>query len=63
MSEKPTCSLLDTDGNAFMIIGTVAKTLRRAGLEDERKEFSAKALEAPSYDALLQLVMEYVDVE
>jgi hypothetical protein len=49
------------DGNAFAIIGRVSKALKRAGLEKEAEEFKQKAMACPSYDALLMLVLEYVE--
>ena len=32
---KPKCKLTGIDGNVFVIIGTVSKTLRNAGLRDK----------------------------
>ena len=61
--EKPTCELSGTDGNVFMVIGKVSKTLKRAGLRDKAKEFTDKASHAESYDKVLQLCFEYVEVE
>ena len=60
--EKPTCELVGTDGNAFAVIGNVSRALKRAGLQDQASEFYARAMKMPSYDALLQLVFEYVEV-
>jgi len=62
MSNKPKCKLIGQDGNVFNIIGIVAKTLKRAGLKQRADEFSKKALGAHSYDEVLQLCTEYVDV-
>lgn len=61
--EKPVCKLVGEDGNAFVIIGRVTNTLKKAGLKERAKEFSEKAIESESYDKLLQLCMEYVEVE
>lgn len=55
--------LIGEDGNVFLIIGKVSSALKRAGHADLAKEFSNKALESHSYDAVLQLVMEYVNIE
>lgn len=60
---KPVCVLTGTDGNVFSVIGTVAKALRRAGQADKAKEWSQKAMSADSYDAVLALAFEYVEVE
>jgi len=59
---KPQCQLTGVDGNVFVIIGTVSKTLKRAGLDDKAKEFSNKAMQQESYDNVLRLCFEYVDV-
>ena len=59
---KPQCQLTGVDGNVFVIIGTVSKTLKRAGLDDKAKEFSNKAMQQESYDDVLRLCMGYVDV-
>ena len=59
---KPTCQLVGGDGNAFAIIGTVSKCLKRAGMPDKAKEFQEKAFSSGSYDEVLRLCMEYVEV-
>lgn len=61
--DKPVCKLVGTDGNVFSIIGAVSKTLKRAGQPEKAKEFQNKAFSSGSYDAVLQLCMEYVEVE
>ena len=61
--EKPVCKLVGEDGNVFNIIGRVSKSLRNVGLKEQASEFTAKAFKCDSYDAVLQLAMEYVDVE
>lgn len=59
---KPRCKLTGTDGNAFAVIGKVSHTLRSTGQSDKVKEFTRKAFVAESYDALLALCFEYVEV-
>ena len=63
MEAKPVCGLIGEDGNVFSIIGRVVKVLRQNGLDDKAKEFQNKAIGAGSYDEVLQIVMEYVEVE
>lgn len=64
MSEmKPTCKLTGTDGNVFMIIGRVSKTLKRANRAEQATEFTNKAMSAGSYDEVLRLCFDYVEVE
>lgn len=60
--KKPKCKLVGTDGNVFAIIGTVSRTLRAAKLPEQAKEFTDKALSSASYDEVLGLCMEYVEV-
>jgi hypothetical protein len=59
---KPPCKLIGTDGNVFSIIGRVRQALTRAGQEDRAREFVEKAFRAGSYDGVLQLCLEYVEV-
>lgn len=61
--EKPKCKLTGTDGNAFAVIGKVSKTLKHAGQTEQAKDFASKAFSCPSYDALLALCFEFVDVQ
>jgi hypothetical protein len=61
--KKPECELTTCDGNVFFIIGRVSKTLKRAGLEAEAKEFVDKAMNTRSYDEVLQLCFKYVEVK
>lgn len=58
----PKCKLIGTDGNVFAIIGNVSTSLKKAGLRDKADEFTNKAFNAESYDHVLQLAMNYVDV-
>lgn len=58
-----TVQLVGSDGNAFAIIGAVAKAMRRAGIE--KAHIDSFILEATSgdYDHLLQTAMSTVNVE
>ena len=57
-----TVELVGQDGNAFSIIGRVRRELRRAKGDEIASEFAKAAFAAQSYDALLQLVMTWVEV-
>ena len=63
MAEKPAVKLTGEDGNAFAIIGRCSKALKRAGLPEQATEFCGKAMAADSYNKVIQLAMEYCDVE
>lgn len=60
---KISVKLIGEDGNVFNIIGIVSKALKRAGMADKAAEFTKKAFTAGSYDDVLCLCMEYVEVE
>ena len=64
MSKFPdvTVQLTGRDGNVFAIIGSVSKALKRAGHTDAATEFSNRAMSCESYDAVLRLAMDTVDV-
>ena len=62
MTEKPICKLTETDGNVFAIIGRVSETLKKSGQQDHAKEFQDRAFSSESYDDVLRLCMEYVEV-
>ena len=58
-----TVELSGQDGNAFVIIGTVVKALKRAGVSSEEiAEYRAQAMSG-DYDHLLRVTMEWVNVE
>lgn len=59
---KPTCKLIGTDGNAFAIVGRVKQALTKAGQKERASEFVTKAFACGSYDAVLALCMEFVEV-
>jgi hypothetical protein len=55
--------LTSTDGNVFGIIGKVQLALKGAGLKNEAKQFAHDAMELKSYDEVLRMCMETVDVQ
>lgn len=62
MTKKPKCKLTGIDGNVFSITSTVSRCLTRNGLNDLAKEFKGRTFNAGSYDEVLQICMEYVEV-
>jgi len=54
--------LTGTDGNAFNLIGIVAKALRREVSPEAAAEFQTAAMASESYDAMLRVCMETVSV-
>ncbi|WP_461206084.1 hypothetical protein [Clostridium sp. DL1XJH146] len=63
MNEKPKCKLLGEDGNIFLILGRVSRTLKDNGEADKAKECSDRVMASGSYDEALSIIMEYVEVE
>lgn len=61
-SEKPKCKLIGANGNVFVIISAVTTALNKAGMKAKAEEFTKKALQSESYDAVLALTMNYVDI-
>jgi len=59
---KPPCRLVGEDGNVFNVIGRVRRALNDAGQGDRAREFVRRAMAAQSYDEVLGLCWEYVDV-
>ena len=55
------CVLVGTDGNAFAVIGTVARCLKRAGKRDRAKAWVEDATSSKSYDELMTKLHHYVD--
>jgi hypothetical protein len=60
--KKPTVKLIGEDGNVFAIIGAVSKALKRGGQPEMASEFQTKAFASHSYDDVLALVLDYVNV-
>lgn len=55
--------LVGIDGNAFVIIATTAKALRRAGASKAFEEAYRKEAMSGDYDHVLQTSMAYLDAE
>lgn len=58
-----TADLSDDDGNAFVVIGKVAKAMRRAGVSDKEIDAFRKEATSGDYDHLLNTCMAWVNVE
>lgn len=63
--DKPTCKLIEENGNIFNLIGIASRTLKQSGLKEQAEEMQKRIMngEAGSYDEALQIIMEYVEVE
>ena len=62
MMEKPTVKLTGEDGNAFAIMGTVAKALQKAGFSQEHIAKYYEESSSGDYDNLIRVAMKYANV-
>lgn len=62
-SEKPSCKLLGENGNVFNIMMLVSQCLKKAGRPEQAEKFEKAAVECESYEHVLRLVTEYVEVK
>ena len=61
-NKLPKCKLVGTDGNVFALVGKVSATLKKAGFPEKAKEMSERAFKCGSYDEVLCMFGEYVEV-
>ncbi|MBA3010053.1 MAG: hypothetical protein FP812_07430 [Desulfobacula sp.] len=59
---KPTVKLIDTNGNAFAIIGRVRNALFKAGADKEYVKKYLDEVMSGDYDNLICVTMDYVNV-
>jgi len=60
--EKPTVKLIDTNGDAFAIMGRVKNALVKAGADKEYVQRYMDQAMSGDYDNLLCITMDYVHV-
>lgn len=60
---KPKCELIGKDGNVFNLIGIVLKTLKKNKMNTLAEEFKTRAFACGSYQEVLVLIQEYVEIE
>lgn len=60
--ERPVCKLIGEDGNIFNLVGIAAKTLKKAGLNNQVVEMQDKVFASDSYDQALSIISEYVKI-
>lgn len=58
-----TIKLVGEDGNAFAILARVDAALRKANISKEIRELFKKEATSKDYNHLLQVVMQWVNVE
>lgn len=61
--DKPVVQLIGKDGNVFNLIGIVRRALVDNGLEKEAKEMVERAYKSQSYEEVLSMFSEYVEIE
>ncbi|MBD3004618.1 hypothetical protein [Streptomyces sp. 5-10] len=57
-----TVQLSSDDGNVYAVIGAVERALKRAGYREDAIKFRAAAFEAESYEDVISLAEETVQV-
>lgn len=60
--KKPACKIGGNDGNVFTIIANVYNCLKREKRTKEAQKFESRTLSAESYDKILDLASEYVEI-
>ena len=61
--EKPTVKLTGINGNAFVIMATISKALKKAGYSPEQlKQYQKESMEVDNYNLLLQVAEKWVNV-
>ena len=63
MKTKPTVKLIGEDGNAFAIMGRVRSALRKAGYSKEEIDKYHEEATSGSYEHLLSVTTEWVNVK
>jgi hypothetical protein len=61
--EKPAVQLIGADGNAFAMMGTCSRAMKKAGYPEADVNRFYKEAMAGDYDALLRTCMEWCEVE
>jgi len=59
--KKPRAKLVGANSNVFNLLGIASNALRKAGLDEQRREMGAKVMKASSFDEALGIICEYVD--
>ena len=59
---KPDCPLIGEDGNIFNLVGIAARTLKRNGLPEQASEMTDKVFGSGSYEEVLGIIGEYVNI-
>lgn len=62
-AEGVTSRIIGANGNVFNLIAIVSRDLRKAGFLELEKEFKDKCFHATSYNEVLAIIQDFVDVE
>ena len=60
---KPICKLIGENGNIFNLMGIVSKVLKNNNLHDEANEMTDRVFNSRSYDEVLRIFADYIEVE
>ena len=61
--DKPSCKLIGEDGNVFNLLGKVSKVLKENNLYEQEKEMTDRVFNSSSYDEVLRIFADYVEIE
>lgn len=62
-TSKPVVKLIGENGNVFNLISIVKRALVDNGMEKEANEVVERAYKCQSYDEVLSMFTEYVEIE
>jgi len=60
--KKPRAKLIGANSNIFNLLGIASHALRKAGLDEQRREMGDRVMKSSSFDEALGIICEYVDV-
>lgn len=59
---KPSCPLIEADGNIYNLMGMASRTLKEKGMDEQAKEMCEKVTSSGSYNEALCILGEYVNI-
>jgi len=60
---KPTCKFIGEDGNVFNLLSKVSRVLKENNLHDQVKEMTDRVFDSSSYNEVLRIFADYVEIE
>ena len=60
--QKPRAKLIGENGNVFNLLAIASRALKAAGRGDEATEMGNRGMSSASFDEVLSIIGEYVDI-